>query len=285
MRARSTAPLVALLASALAFALAGCDDSKNLANDDGGVNGGADAGVDFSDADPNAPDAGPGGCVPGGPQCNNCVDDDGDGKIDGADPECTGAIDNDEASFATGIPGDNIDSKLQDCFFDGNSGAGDDKCKFHTCCILDLSQPQYGGVCPADLQPPNYDPAQCTVTQTCIDNCKPLTPPGCDCFGCCTLCNGSDCHDVYTNPAVAPDCTLADLGDPSKCPVCVKVQACSNPCDPQLCILCPGQSPSDLPPDCMMNPACPTGSSECSTDTPCVAGQYCSNGCCIDQIG
>jgi hypothetical protein len=44
--------------------------------------------------------------------------------------------DNDESSFATGIPGDNIDTVNQDCFFDGNSGGGDDGCDIHVCCLL-----------------------------------------------------------------------------------------------------------------------------------------------------
>jgi hypothetical protein len=69
-------------------------------------------------------------------QCNNGQDDDGDGTIDGADVECTGALDDDERTFATGIPGDNKDPKWQDCFFDGNSGAGNDGCNQHTCCLL-----------------------------------------------------------------------------------------------------------------------------------------------------
>src|SRR5690348_3706354 len=32
------------------------------------------------------------GCSPNGPQCNNCIDDDGDGLIDAADPECIGPL-------------------------------------------------------------------------------------------------------------------------------------------------------------------------------------------------
>src|SRR3954464_11019356 len=67
-------------------------------------------------------------------QCNNGIDDDGDGNVDGFDVECTGGIDDEEASFATGIPGDNRDPKWQDCFFDGNSGAGDDRCRYPTGC-------------------------------------------------------------------------------------------------------------------------------------------------------
>ena len=49
-------------------------------------------------------------CDPSGPKCNNCGDDDGDGLADAADPECIGPFDNDEGTFATGIPGDNLDA-------------------------------------------------------------------------------------------------------------------------------------------------------------------------------
>src|SRR4051812_19873672 len=40
-------------------------------------------------------------------QCSDGIDNDGDGKIDLMDPECVSPLDNDESSFATGIPGDN----------------------------------------------------------------------------------------------------------------------------------------------------------------------------------
>ncbi len=39
------------------------------------------------------------------------MDNDGDGLVDGFDPECTGPFDDDEATFATGIPGDNKDPR------------------------------------------------------------------------------------------------------------------------------------------------------------------------------
>jgi hypothetical protein len=273
-----------VLAAALVLG-AGCDDKTNLASDDGGSGGNLiDAGVVFTDADPNAPDAGgSAGCSAAQNQCNNCTDDDGDGKVDGNDPECTGLIDDDEGSFATGIPGDNIDSKTQDCFFDGNSGGGDDKCAYHTCCILDLSQ-QAGGKCPNTLQPPKFDAAECTLSQTCINNCKPLTPPGCDCFGCCTLCSGPNCIDVYTNPAVAPFCTLDTINDPAKCPRCVKTTACENPCNPLECVLCPGQTDADLPGSCGGVSTCNPGQTPCTVTADCLAGQFCQNGCCIDGI-
>jgi hypothetical protein len=267
--------LVLLLACALA-GLGACDEGG------GGATADASGGVDFSDADPNAPDAGPSaGCTASGSQCNNCLDDDGDGLFDGNDPECTGLIDDDESSFETGIPGDNIDDKIQDCFFDGNSGAGDDKCKFHTCCILDLM----GGSCPAELQPPNFNPADCVVTQSCIANCAPLTPPGCDCFGCCTVCDGATCRDIFTNPAVAPDCTIDVLTDQTKCPACIKTEECGTDCNPLECILCPGQTPEDLPDECNGNPTCPDGIAPCTQTADCLAGEYCTNGCCIEGIG
>ena len=67
-------------------------------------------------------------------QCSDGIDNDGDGKIDYNDPECVGPLDNDEGTFATGIPGDNSDACKQDCFFDGNSGMGDDGCEWQLKC-------------------------------------------------------------------------------------------------------------------------------------------------------
>ena len=43
--------------------------------------------------------------------CSDGMDNDGDGLVDGFDPECTGPFDDDEATFATGIPGDNKDPR------------------------------------------------------------------------------------------------------------------------------------------------------------------------------
>jgi len=251
--------------AALALALGGCTSgTDNLANDQGLV--------DFTDAGPNTTDAGPnGGCVPDGPQCNNCIDDDGDGFIDGLDPECTGAMDDLEESFATGIPGDNRDDKFQDCFFDGNSGGGDDGCRIHTCCLLDE--------CPPDLQA-QYDPSECSVTQECLNNCGSITPPGCDCFGCCTVCDDAGCVDIFTNPAVAPDCDGSSIHDPQNCPTCTQHNQCGTNCDDP-CVLCPGQTVDDLPPECNNTPECPGGLTVCNNNTGCAQDEFCNNGCCV----
>ena len=109
---------------AVAIILTACGGHHGTGDDATGDGGnGGDGSTTFIDAPPFD-----GTCTPGGPQCSNCKDDDGDGLIDGFDPECTGPFDNDEGSFATGIPGDNKDAINQDCFFDGNSGAGNDGC-------------------------------------------------------------------------------------------------------------------------------------------------------------
>lgn len=163
-------------------------------------------------------------------QCNDGIDNDGDGLIDGLDPECTGPWDNDESSFATGIPGDNKDPKWQDCFFDGNSGAGDDGCRYGTDCL-------YGAT-------PQQDPT-CTVTQQCIDYCGALTPNGCDCFGCCTVqkSDGSSV-DIFE----VSSCSIANIDDTKACPRCTKNTQCQNTCGE--CELCPGKTAADLPASC-----------------------------------
>jgi hypothetical protein len=227
-------------------------------------------------------------------QCNDGIDNDGDGLIDGLDPECTGPWDNDESSFATGIPGDNKDPKWQDCFFDGNSGAGDDGCRYGTDCLLGAT--------------PQEDPT-CTVSQQCIDNCAPSVPNGCDCFGCCTVQepDGSTV-DIF----LASTCSMAKIDDATACPRCTKNTQCQNTCGE--CELCPGKTAADLPASCTPAPTgtggtsgsggSGGGSSSGGTDgnppppppsytcdgseqvcgpglAACPSGLYCSLGCCL----
>ena len=228
-------------------------------------------------------------CTPGGPACSNCIDDDGDGLIDGFDPECTGPLDNDEATFSTGIPGDNKDPVEQDCFFDGDSGAGNDGCNVHVCCLLGAKTVND---CPIGAS--RYNPDDCPpplgkvpLSQKCIDTCGKLTPPGCDCFGCCTVCDPATnvCVDIDINPADSVGCGPTTLTDPTKCLRCTKNTQCgSAPCGGETCILCPGQDPGDLPPSCNGMNTCPNGEQACSDTTMCSVSTYCSNGCCIGVI-
>jgi len=267
-------------ASLLLLAVAGCGDDGGTGGGDGA---GDDAGPDVGDG--LGGDNGFGGfggdCSAEGPQCNDCVDNDEDGDIDGFDPECTGPADDDEGSFATGIPGDNKDAVKQDCFFDGNSGAGNDGCDIHVCCLLDLAA--FGGECPEEFKPGQYEPDECAQTQMCIDECGAITPPGCDCFGCCTICNDAGCFDVLTNPAVAPNCDESVVDDPDACPTCIKNEECGG-AECGGCVLCPGQDPSDLPPECNEEPVCPEGLTECPDGSGCAEGEFCSNGCCFGEI-
>jgi len=116
---RSTSFFIAVLAVVVAGAfmllVPSCSSSVNALSSDGG---GASTGTGgFGGID--------GGKIPVGmTQCSDGIDNGMDGKTDYDDPECVGPWDNDESSFATGIPGDNKDACKQDCFFDGNYGAG-----------------------------------------------------------------------------------------------------------------------------------------------------------------
>jgi hypothetical protein len=267
---RRSLPLLLILLWAPAC---GGDDGGNPADDE----------IDASGTGDHPDGQVPAGCDPSGDaaECNDCVDNDHDGRIDGEDIECTGAIDDDESSFETGIPGDNQDKTWQDCFFDGNSGGGDDKCAYPTCCLFPP-----GVDCPSDFEVPNFDrDTDCTVTQECIDNCGPLAPPGCDCFGCCTICNDMGCFDVITHPEVAPNCTAAVAHDETLCPRCVQNDDCGGgDCVSLECVLCPGETEEDLPPECTA-PECPSGVTPCTSNEDCTADQYCSAGCCIHIIG
>jgi len=235
------------------------------------------------------------GTLPSG-VCANGLDDDGDGLIDGFDPECIGPSDNDEGSFATGIPGDNRDPKWQDCFFDGNSGAGDDGCRYSTSCL-------YGETAQSD--------DACSVTDECLAYCGARTPNGCDCFGCCSigLANG-DSVDIYTTAT----CSLDQLDDEEACPRCTKSTACANDCGE--CELCPGKTVDDLPESCgSVTPpgggsggappdgsagapsndggtpgtppptyTCDGGLTVCSAELPCPSDFYCQFGCCLPAL-
>lgn len=268
----------------------GCSSSDNGptsgAPDGGGVSGpgGAGSGVGGVFGGGGAAQGGSsiggagtaGTAATGTSACSNGIDDDHDGLIDGFDPECTGPLDNDESSFATGIPGDNKDPKWQDCFFDGNSGGGDDGCRYSTDCLT-------GKLAQTD--------ANCAVTQQCLDFCKPLTSNGCDCFGCCTVRTPSGTSvDILTGTT----CSIAKLSDPKACPVCTKSVTCSNTCG--TCELCPGKTAADLPASCTPKPptntvpdagppppayTCDSGEQVCSATVKCPGGYYCQQGCCL----
>jgi hypothetical protein len=281
--------------------LVGCSSAKSAGSGGGGGGAGGSGGAGAlgssgtgagaaGSAAGTVPGTGPAGATSsnpldlcGGPcQCSDGIDNDGDGLIDGFDPECTGASDNDEGSFATGIPGDNVDPKWQDCFFDGNSGAGDDGCRYSTDCLTGAKAPS--------------DP-DCAVTQRCLDFCVPRTPNGCDCFGCCTFRkpDGSSIDVIIDSK-----CDAEHL---DACQTCTPSPSCQNQCGQ--CELCPGKTLADLPASCMSTPPPPTGTGgaggtggsdagtppppgvqcdsapTCLSQSDCPTGTYCSMACCL----
>ncbi len=218
---------------------------------DGGTGGtgGADGGTGGADGGTNPGDAGTGFdladipfeqneqgmviCKDGEPcECSDGIDNDGNGVADGFDAECTGPYDDDEGSFATGISGDNMDPKWQDCFFDGDSGSGNDGCRYRTECLT------------GEL--PQSDP-DCTLSQECIDFCAKFTPNGCDCFGCCEV---RDDSGTVFNVVIGSECSVENLDDPTKCQACVPTTQCGNECGE--CELCLGKTLEDLPDSCFM---------------------------------
>lgn len=245
--------------SAFSPACSCSDEEGSATGTDGGGGGGGEGGPGI-DGGPIANELCPEGC-----QCSDGVDNDGDGQVDGLDAECTGPADDDEGTFATGIPGDNRDPVWQDCFFDGNSGAGDDDCRYKTDCITGALPP---------------DHADCTVSEMCLMFCAPRTPNGCDCFGCCDVL-GDD--GMTRTVLLGEGCSLETVDDPSACTPCTKTTACDNECG--TCELCPGREITDLPAECYPDDGgtpmytCDMGT-VCSSDAECPMDYYCQLGCC-----
>jgi hypothetical protein len=198
-------------------------------------------------------------------QCGNTIDDDMDGLIDSQDPDCLGPCDNTENGYYGGIPGQAGPGCLQDCYWDSNSGSGNDGCYWnHKCDPLSVAPnyyPEwwYGNKCVYD---PNANtsgtPLSCdellnTQPATCLEICPQLTPNGCDCFGCCELPAGSGSFVWLGTEDGAGNgtCNIANLADPKKCSPCTPVKgACYNSCGK--CELCIGKD--TLPPECFPDP-------------------------------
>jgi len=243
-------------------------------------------------------------------ECGDIIDNDGDGLVDYQDPDCLGPCDNTEGSYYGGIPGQAGPACTVDCYFDQDSGSGNDDCHWNHQCDEHEQAPDYypeheeGAACAYN---PNANTpgtsASCdemyeTQSQLCYDYCGPLTPNGCDCFGCCELPAGGGNY-VWLGSEDASgngSCSLADVGDPTKCQPCKPVAACLNDCGP--CEVCIGKPAPD--PGC--GPAgtggsagvggmggggappaqCEEGVQSCglSGQEPCGSDFYCITGCC-----
>jgi hypothetical protein len=276
----------------------------NGASNGGSAAGGGTIGGWGLDATPGVP--GGFNCPVTPSACSDGIDNDGDGLIDAQDPECVGPCDNDEGSFATGIPGDNIDACKQDCFFDGNSGQGDDGCDWNLKCDPKNPGANAAKPCPYD---PTYKNCPAQQSDQCIKFCQRLTPNGCDCFGCCAV----PWNGAIVKIMLAPTCTAEFFGDPTKCPPCTQSTDCLNTCGPcEICVGKPTVDPScNLPPPGTIIPPadsgvpagdaatppgsdagapppqdnpCPVGVEYCGNGGACPGGMYCLTGCCVSFI-
>ena len=254
--------------------------------------------------------------------CGDLVDNDGDGLLDSLDPDCLGPCDNTEDSFFGGIPGQAGPACKVDCYFDQDSGAGNDDCYWtHECDPLSVDptyypEPAEGSACEyggGDMTVPptgkTCDELNAGQSQECHDYCGPLTPNGCDCFGCCELPAGSGSFVWLGSEGIdgSTVCSMADLGDPDVCHPCTPVADCLNDCKP--CEICIGKPTLD--PGCFSGEGggsgssvtgstgtdtttgsgagggtqeCPTGHDPCGLpgQAPCGSGQSCITGCCYD---
>jgi hypothetical protein len=233
-------------------------------------------------------------------ECGDLIDNDADGLLDYQDPDCLGACDNTEDSLYGGIPGQPGPPCKIDCYWDADSGPGNDDCYWdHGCDTHEVPpdyypEPSLGDAC--EYQGPDFEPfnnLSCSdllaaQSDTCDDICGPVTPNGCDCFGCCELPAGSGKYVWSGSEGASGDtaCTWDKIDDPTVCHPCDPVPSCMNPCDP--CEICIGKP---LPgPECgsggggggTPTPECEEGITPCGTADlpPCPAGFYCITGCC-----
>lgn len=322
---------VVLAAAALAWGglACGCDDGSGgdggvggdgAAGGDGGAVGADAAGMDASAADGAVTDdgGGGGGCRPvqcdgRTTECGDCMDNDTDGVVDSRDPECLGPCDNTEGPILlAGVGGETGGPCLADCYFDFGNGPGNDDCHWdHRCDPLSVG-PRFdpeGMACEFDAARVGGRDCPDPQSEMCIDYCRPLTPNGCDCFGCCTFdaiagrpaSEGGEYVWIGSVEDGTNDgtCTLEEVTDVDACRPCTPVGDCNNPCGP--CELCIGRD--TLPPECTPSPdggvppdgAIPDGGVEYRCDpgvTPCgLPGEadcpvdfYCVTGCCVPTL-
>jgi hypothetical protein len=282
-------------------------DAPDGEADDGG------SPADGATADGAAADGGA-ACVPAACdgrtyRCGNCLDDDGDGLVDAADPDCLGPCHNSETTYYPMIPGGDPSAMNcgRDCYYDDDNGSGNDGCSWDKRC--DPLSPGGDGMCRHTT--PTPPSARCAAEQSmaCLDFCLPRTPNGCDCFGCCELPARSG-RFVFLGTTGAdgnPSCTREHVDDPARCRPCMPHPSCVNPCE--RCELCVGRDPATIPADCFPpppadgglpvdggpppdgatpvdmgapDPRCSGGRQPCGLpgDPPCPSGLYCLTGCC-----
>jgi hypothetical protein len=154
---------------------------------------------------------------------------------------------------------------------------------------VEPSFPPSGEACPYDPTAGiGSPPASCAELAgeqeaECSGVCGPLTPNGCDCFGCCEAPGAPTPIWLGSELDGLPSCTRDTLDDPDRCRPCTQVPGCLNPCED--CELCIGKP--NLPDACDGGQQrCPAGAPPCSLEgqSPCPQGKYCVTGCCVELL-
>ena len=229
--------------------------------------------------------------------CGDCADNDGDGKVDQNDPECLGPCDNYEGEeLLAGVGGEGGEQCKADCYFDFGNGAGNDTCKWHRSCDPLTPKEQ----CVYDERKLGGKDCPDQQTDLCDSYCGPLTPNGCDCFGCCAfpeLANaGPNGGQGYVYIGSESGCTFDTVTQQENCQACTPAASCLNTCE--RCEICLGKP--EIPADCFGTPdagvpdsgtpdagppgeRCPTGVTACGLpgDPECAENEFCITGCCI----
>ncbi|NUO48003.1 MAG: hypothetical protein HOV80_04015 [Polyangiaceae bacterium] len=230
-------------------------------------------------------------------ECGDLIDNDGDGRTDSFDYDCLGACDNTEDSIGFVVSSRLAPPCLVDCQFDGNPGWGDDDCRWsHRCDINEVApdyypEPGQGDQCeyagPLEVvEGGDTTCAELATTQSaqCASVCGPLTPNGCDCFGCCEVPGSSDyVWLASTGIDSTTVCTMSEIDNPDVCHPCDPVVACWNDCGP--CEVCVGKPTPDA--GCTTAEQCEPGAQPCGLEgqLECPADFYCVTGCCRTSPG
>ena len=233
--------------------------------------------------------------------CGNCIDDDADGFTDNDDRECLGPCDNTEGpALVAGVGGETGNQCKADCYFDFGNGAGNDDCHWSRSC--DPLEPKDG--CSYDEGLLGSRDCPDPQSQLCGDVCRPLTPNGCDCFGCCTFPEldgmgpqgGPGYVFIGSESAQAEGtCTFETVTNPGLCRPCTPAGSCLNTCE--RCEICLGKP--TIPQDCFPGAGgsggmggsgggerCPVGKQTCGLlgDASCPPGSFCLTGCCTEIV-
>ncbi|MEZ4370052.1 MAG: hypothetical protein R3B07_04475 [Polyangiaceae bacterium] len=206
---------------------AGNGGSAGSLSGNGGAAGSASGGT-TNGGTTNGGAGGSGSCVPTKCQnhlyqCGNCLDDDNDGLIDSEDPDCLGPCDNTEDSTTRGSPAatkrrarwiaTSIRTRATTTAATGRTRAI--RCRTRQTTTRARTARASTTQTRTSRAPARVATNFSNQDAQCEAYCGPLTPNGCDCFGCCELPAGSG-KFVYLGSEVnkAPTCTRDDVGRP-----------------------------------------------------------------------